>query len=675
MQPDQFPYKSKTGWVYDSGDYETTMRKAMDMIGYDELRAEQKEKRERGELMGIGMSFFTEAVGAGPRKDMDILGLGMADGCELRVHPTGKAVVRLSVQTQGQGHETTFAQIVAEEIGIPPDDIDVVHGDTDQTPFGLGTYGSRSTPVSGAAAALVARKVRDKAQIIASGMLEVSVADLEWEKGTFHVKGDPSASVTIQDIAMRAHGAGDLPEGIEGGLDAQICYNPENLTYPYGAYICVVDIDPGTAVVKVRRFVAVDDCGTRINPMIIEGQVHGGLTDGVGMALMEMIAFDEDGNCLGGSLMDYLIPTALEVPALGDRAHRHAVAAPPDRRQGRRRVRHRRLAAGGGQRGGGRAGAVRRSARRHAADAVAGVGGHAGPRRRRRSETERTDERGRANAMRMDDSARRAAPRRRSSTRRWCARSSPPRHMPATRRSCCRDGTIEGFVGGQCAQNSVRKAALGALQTGESVLLRVLPDGDVHFPEAPGACVVVNPCLSGGALEIFLDPQVPAPLVRIVGATPIADALVAMCAALGYDVRRDGDGTTWRGTTAVVIASHGGPEAETIRAALDAGVGYIGLVASRVRGGVDPRRARPHRRRTAPRAHPVGLPIGAKTPAEIAVSILAEVIAGSGSGGVPEQAMDPGTSRPDRQRDAGHLSAGAPHLRAGSMPPVTADDR
>ncbi len=262
------------------------------------------------------MSFFTEAVGAGPRKDMDILGLGMADGCELRVHPTGKAVVRLSVQTQGQGHETTFAQIVAEELGIPPDDIEVVHGDTDQTPFGLGTYGSRSTPVSGAAAALVARKVRDKAKIIASGMLEVSVADLEWEKGSFHVKGDPSASVTIADIAMRAHGAGDLPEGIEGGLDAEVCYNPENLTYPYGAYFCVVDVDPGTAVVKVRRFLAVDDCGTRINPMIIEGQVHGGIVDGIGMALMEMIAFDEEGNCLGGSLMDYLIPTAVEVPHL-----------------------------------------------------------------------------------------------------------------------------------------------------------------------------------------------------------------------------------------------------------------------------------------------------------------------------------------------------------------------
>jgi carbon-monoxide dehydrogenase large subunit len=314
IQPEQFPYMSKTGWLYDSGDYEPAMRKAMAMAGYDELRKEQAEKRERGELMGIGISFFTEAVGAGPRKDMDILGLGMADGCELRIHPTGKAVVRLSVKTQGQGHETTFAQIISHEIGIPPEDIDVVHGDTDNTPFGLGTYGSRSTPVSGAAAALVARKVRDKAQIIASGMLEASVTDIEYEAGTFRVKGDPEKSVTIQDIAMRAHGAGDLPEGLEGGLEAQICYNPENLTYPFGAYICVVDIDPGTAEVKVRRFIAIDDCGTQINPMIIEGQVHGGLADGVGMALMEMISFDEEGNCLAGSLMDYLIPTAMEVP-------------------------------------------------------------------------------------------------------------------------------------------------------------------------------------------------------------------------------------------------------------------------------------------------------------------------------------------------------------------------
>jgi aerobic carbon-monoxide dehydrogenase large subunit len=314
IQPEQFPYKCKTGWVYDSGDYPTTMRKAMEIAGYDELRREQAERRERGELMGIGVGFFTEAVGAGPRKHMDIAGLGMADGADLRVHPTGKAVLGISVQSQGQGHETTFAQIVAEELGIPPEDVEVVHGDTDATPFGLGTYGSRSTPVSGAATAVVARKVRDRAREVASAMLEASADDLEWEKGRWFVKGTPDKGATIQEIAMAAHGALELPEGVEGGLDAEAVYNPPNLTFPFGAYICVVDVDPGTGKVKVRRFVAVDDCGTRINPMIIEGQVHGGLADGVGMALMELIAFDEDGNCLGGSFMDYLIPTAMEVP-------------------------------------------------------------------------------------------------------------------------------------------------------------------------------------------------------------------------------------------------------------------------------------------------------------------------------------------------------------------------
>ncbi len=203
------------------------------------------------------------------------------------------------------------------------------------------------------------------------------------------------------------------------------------------------------------------------------------------------------------------------------------------------------------------------------------------------------------------------------------------------------DGTIEGFVGGQCAQNSVRKAALGALQSGESVLLRVLPDGDVHFPEAPGACVVVNPCLSGGALEIFLVPQVPAPLVRICGATPIADALIGICGMLGYLAADDDSGVGMADSTAVVIASHGGPEAETIRAALDAGVGYIGLVASRIRGAAvlaelqltDAERARVHT--------PVGLPIGAKTPAEIAVSIVAEVIAAVRVEGLSVSALDP----------------------------------
>jgi carbon-monoxide dehydrogenase large subunit len=314
IRPEQFPYENKTGWVYDSGDYPAAMRMALEIAGYDELRREQAEKRARGELMGIGVSFFTETVGAGPRKHMDILGLGMADGADLRIHPTGKAVLGISVQTQGQGHETTFAQIVAEELGLPPEDVEVVHGDTDRTPFGLGTYGSRSTPVSGAATAVVARKVRDKARLIAAAMLEAAPDDLEWEKGRWFVKGDPEQGKTIQEIALGAHGTLDLPEGVEGTLDAEAVYDPPNLTFPFGAYICVVDVDPGTAHVKVRRFIAVDDCGVRINPMIVEGQIHGGLAEGIGIALMELIAFDEQGNCLGGSFMDYLIPTAMEVP-------------------------------------------------------------------------------------------------------------------------------------------------------------------------------------------------------------------------------------------------------------------------------------------------------------------------------------------------------------------------
>jgi aerobic carbon-monoxide dehydrogenase large subunit len=316
IRPEQFPYENKTGWTYDSGNYEQAMRLAMEMAGYDDLRREQAERRARGELMGIGVSFFTETVGAGPRKDMDIAGLGMNDGAELRIHPTGKAVLRISVQTQGQGHETTFAQIVAEELGIPPEDIEVVHGDTDQTPFGLGTYGSRSTPVSGAATAVTARKVRDKARLIAAAMLEASPADLEWEKGRWYVKGDKEHGKTIQEIAFGAYTSRDLPDDVESNLEAMSTYNPTNLTYPYGAYICVVDVDPGTGYVKVRRFIAVDDCGTRINPTIIEGQIHGGLAEGIGIALMELISFDENGNCLNGSFMDYLIPTSMEVPDL-----------------------------------------------------------------------------------------------------------------------------------------------------------------------------------------------------------------------------------------------------------------------------------------------------------------------------------------------------------------------
>ncbi len=315
LRPEQFPYTCPTGWQYDSGDYPRALRLALDMAGYEQLRQEQAQRRSRGEYMGIGLSFFTEGVGAGPREHMDILGLGMADGADLRVHPTGKAVLAISVQTQGQGHETTFAQIVAHELGLTPDDVEVVHGDTDRTPFGLGTYGSRSTPVSGAAAVMAARKVRDRARIVAAAMLEVAASDLEWLDGRWRVRGDPEQGYGIAEIAMAAHSSLSLPDGVEGHLDASAVYNPPSLTFPFGAYICVTDVDPGTGVVKVRRFIAVDDCGVRINPMIVEGQLHRGLADGIGMALMQAIAFDEAGNCLGGSFMDYLLPTSMECPS------------------------------------------------------------------------------------------------------------------------------------------------------------------------------------------------------------------------------------------------------------------------------------------------------------------------------------------------------------------------
>jgi aerobic carbon-monoxide dehydrogenase large subunit len=315
LRPEQFPYTTPAGWEFDSGDYPRALRLAMDIADYPGLRREQAAKRERGEYMGIGISFFTEGVGAGPRKHMDILGLGMADGADLRVHPTGKAVLGVSCQTQGQGHETTFAQIVAQELGLTPDDVEVVHGDTDRTPFGMGTYGSRSTPVSGAAAVIVSRKVRERAKIVAAAMLEVSPGDLEWDGRRWQVRGDPAQGRTIPEIAMAAHGVIELPDGIDGHLDASTVYNPPSLTNPYGAYICVTDVDPGTGQVSLRRFIAVDDCGVQINPMIVEGQVHGGLADGVGMALMQVITFDPEGNCLGGSFMDYLLPTAVECPS------------------------------------------------------------------------------------------------------------------------------------------------------------------------------------------------------------------------------------------------------------------------------------------------------------------------------------------------------------------------
>jgi carbon-monoxide dehydrogenase large subunit len=312
IKPDQFPYTSATGFEYDSGNYEKALRLALDKLGYQELRKEQAEKRKKGELMGIGLASFTEVVGAGPGKHYDIAGLRMFDSAELRVHPTGKAILKLGVRSQGQGHETTFAQIVAQELGIPAADVEVQEGDTDNTPYGLGTYASRSTPVGGAATAVVARKLRDKAKQIAAHLLEASADDIEFDQGNFFVRGTPTKSKTIQDVAFAAYT--NLPEGMEAGLEGVTYYDPPNFTFPFGTYLVVVDIDRGTGQVKVRRMVAVDDCGVRINPMIVEGQIHGGLAEGFGIAFMELISFDELGNCLGANFSEYLLPTSWETP-------------------------------------------------------------------------------------------------------------------------------------------------------------------------------------------------------------------------------------------------------------------------------------------------------------------------------------------------------------------------
>ena len=318
IKKEQFPYNSALGWEYDSGDYHTAWDKALEAVDYKGLRAEQAQRLEdfkagkTRKLLGIGLTHFTEIVGAGPVKNCDILGMGMFDSCEIRIHPTGSAIARLGTISQGQGHATTFAQIIASEIGLPADDITLEEGDTDTAPYGLGTYGSRSTPVAGAATAMAARKIRAKAQMIAAYLLEVHDNDLEWDIDRFAVKGAPERFKTMKEIAFAAYNQA-IP-GLEPGLEAVSYYDPPNMTYPFGAYICVLDVDVDTGEVDIRSFYALDDCGTRINPMIIEGQVHGGLTEALAIAMGQEIAYDEMGNVKTGTLMDFFLPTAVETP-------------------------------------------------------------------------------------------------------------------------------------------------------------------------------------------------------------------------------------------------------------------------------------------------------------------------------------------------------------------------
>ncbi len=315
IRREQFPYRSAFGFEYDSGDYHTALDKVLKAVDYEALRKEQAAKRadpNSDTLMGIGLCTFTEIVGAGPSKMCDILGVGMFDSCEIRVHPTGSALARMGTITQGQGHQTTYAQIIATELGIPSEEIQVEEGDTSTAPYGLGTYGSRSTPVAGAAIAMAARKIHAKARKIAAHLLEVGENDLEWEIDRFKVKGDGKRFKTMKDVSWAAYH--QAPPGLEPGLEAVHYYDPPNFTYPFGIYLAVLDIDKKTGETKVRRFYALDDCGTRINPMIIEGQIHGGLTEGYAVAMGQQMPFDAQGNLLGNTLMDYFLPTAVETP-------------------------------------------------------------------------------------------------------------------------------------------------------------------------------------------------------------------------------------------------------------------------------------------------------------------------------------------------------------------------
>ena len=312
IQPEQFPYRSATGFCYDSGDYQAALDLALEKAGYDLLRKEQEEGRRKGRLIGIGMSSFTEVAGAGPSKDYDLMGLKMFDSAELTIAPTGKAILKLGVHQQGQGHETTFAQIVAHELGIAPDDVVVHHGDTDIGPFGMGTYGSRSTPTSGAATAVVCRKLLDKARKIAAWLMEVDPDDVGWEPGRFFVKGATEREITIQQAAAAAYT--NPPDGMEPGLDGVSYYDPPQLTFPFGTYIVVVEVNAETGEWKVLRVVAVDDCGVRINPMIVDGQITGGLAEGFAIAAMQRIDFDVNGSSSGSNFEDYLVPTTWETP-------------------------------------------------------------------------------------------------------------------------------------------------------------------------------------------------------------------------------------------------------------------------------------------------------------------------------------------------------------------------
>jgi len=307
-----------TGLTYDSGNYQAALEKALNHVKYNELRAEQAKQRKQpnGKYLGIGVCTYVEICGLGPSQVAGAIGFqgGLWESAIVRFHPSGKVNVFIGASPHGQGEETTFAQIVSSELGVDVNDVKVIHGDTDSTPMGWGTYGSRTTAVGGAALAVATRKIKEKAKLLAAHLIEAAPEDIEYEDGKFFVKGAPSRSKTIQDIALMANVAWNMPAGMEAGLEATSFYDPPNFVYPFGAHVAVVEVDRETGRVDVKRYVAVDDCGPQINPVIVEGQVQGGVVQGIGQALWEGAVYDDGGQLVTGSLLDYAIPRADVLP-------------------------------------------------------------------------------------------------------------------------------------------------------------------------------------------------------------------------------------------------------------------------------------------------------------------------------------------------------------------------
>ena len=305
-------YEVATSLIYDSGDYPAAFEKALGIAGYEAFRKEQAQARENGRYLGIGVTAYTEMCGLGPSQVAGAVGFqgGLWESAIIRVTPTGKVQALIGASPHGQGSETTLAQIIGDELGFPVDDIEIIHGDTTETPMGWGTYGSRTTPVTGAALAKASRKLKEKAKTLAAHLMEAAVEDIEYEDGKFSVKGSPDQFQTIQDVVLMATLAWNMPEGMDPGFEESQFYDPPNFVYPFGTHIAIVEVDPNTGDIDLRRYIAVDDCGPQINPEIVQGQIHGGVVQGVAQALCEGVIYDENGQLLTGSMMDYTLPRA-----------------------------------------------------------------------------------------------------------------------------------------------------------------------------------------------------------------------------------------------------------------------------------------------------------------------------------------------------------------------------